>query len=146
VQIVLDQAERDNAVQELGKKVTDVCSFVTQQMELSDKSPTKDILGKITDQTVECASFVENYQREKYCEYYRLVRSAPSQASTVITVGRVGEGLFKDVSGTIERYNAVFDTLMQKYRDHLALGVAINVHDIVIHTHSIGKGSDTLLT
>jgi hypothetical protein len=70
----------------------------------------------------------------------------PSQASTVITVGGLGEGLFKDVPGTITKYNAVFDKLMQNYRNHLANGVAINIHDIVIHTHRIGKGSDTLVT
>jgi hypothetical protein len=68
-----------------------------------------------------------------------LLRSVPSRAVTTITGSRLGKNIVWETEDTIQKYNDVFDTLMQNFRDQVA-------HDVDVHVHRTGKGSDILVT
>jgi hypothetical protein len=140
VQIILAQADRDTAVLQLLEKLGDVYSFVTQNQKLSQIESMIAILGKISQQTRECAHFIENYAETKnFCEYDTMLRSVPSQASTIITGKRLGKNIGSETTVTIQKYSDVFDKLMQNFRDQVTL-------DVAIHIHRTGEGSDVLVT
>jgi hypothetical protein len=121
----------------------------------------RDILGKISQQTRECAHFIKNYSETcNFCECCKLLRSVPSQASTITTGKRLGKNVLSETTNTIQKYSDVFDRLMQNFRDQVAHDVAIHIHnigthvhdidtrvqDIAIHVHRTGKVSDVLVT
>jgi hypothetical protein len=69
LQIILAQADRDAAVFKLLKKVCEIYSFVMQDEMLDKISSMHAILGKISQQTRECAHFIKNYSETKnFCE------------------------------------------------------------------------------
>jgi hypothetical protein len=140
VEIILAQANRDAAIVNLLKKLSEVYSFMTQDEILGQISSMRDILGKISQQTRECAHFITNYSETcNFCECYKLLRSALSQASTIITGKRLGKNVLSETTDTIQKYSDVFDRLMQNFRDQAT-------RDIVIHVHRTGKGSDVPVT
>jgi hypothetical protein len=140
VQIILAQANRDAAVLELLKKLCEVYTFVTQEKKLSQILSMSAILGKIAQQTFECARFIRDYHEiTNFCEYYKLLRSVPSQASTIITGRRFGKIIVSETADTIQKYNEVFDRLMDNFRDQVA-------PDVAIHIYRTSKGSDVLVT
>jgi hypothetical protein len=154
VQIILAQADLDAAVLKLLEKISEVYSFMTQDEKLKQILSMHDILGKISQQTRECARFITNYSETKnFCECYELLRYVPSRASTIITGKRLGRDVLAETDDTINKYNDVFEGLMQNFRDQVARDVAIGVrdigtqvHDIGIHVHRTGKGSDVIVT
>jgi len=68
-----------------------------------------------------------------------LLHSILSRASTIITGSRHGKKVVLEMEDATQKYNDVFDRLMQDFRDQIA-------HDIAIHVHHTGKGSDILVT
>jgi hypothetical protein len=147
VQIILAQADRDAAVLKLLEKISEVYSFMTQDEKLKQILSMHAILGKVSQQTRECARFITNYSETKnFCECYELLRYVPSRASTIITGKRLGKDVLAETDNTINKYNDVFEGLMQNFRDQVARDVAISVNDIAIHVHRMGKGSDVIVT
>jgi hypothetical protein len=147
VQIILAQADRDAALLKLLEKIHEVYSFMTQDEKLKQILSMHAILGKISQQTHECAQFITNYSETKnFCECYELLRCVLSGASTIMTGKRLGKDVLSETDDTINKYNDVFEGLMQNFRDQVARDVAISVHDIAIHVHRMGKGSDVLVT
>jgi hypothetical protein len=147
VQIILAQADRDAAVLKLLEKISEVYSFMTQDEKLKQILSMHAILGKVSQQTRECARFITNYSETKnFCECYELLRYVPSRASTIITGKRLGKDVLAETDNTINKYNDVFEGLMQNFRDQVARDVAISVNDIAIHVYRMGKGSDVLVT
>jgi hypothetical protein len=68
MQIILAQRNRDNAIRELLEKLGEVYSFTQDEM-LGKISSMHPILGKISQQTRECADFIKNYSETKnFCE------------------------------------------------------------------------------
>jgi hypothetical protein len=68
-QIILAQVDRDKAVHDLLKKLCQVYSFITQDEMLDQISSMRIILQQISQQTLECAQFIENYsETKKFCE------------------------------------------------------------------------------
>jgi hypothetical protein len=68
VQIILAQRDRDNAIHELLEKLGQVYGFTQDEM-LGKISSMDPILGKISQQTRECADFIKNYSETKnFCE------------------------------------------------------------------------------
>jgi hypothetical protein len=68
VQIILAEVDRDAAVLQLLEKLCEVYGFMTQDQMLGQMSPA--ILGKISQQTRECAHFIRDYSEIKsFCEY-----------------------------------------------------------------------------
>jgi hypothetical protein len=68
-----------------------------------------------------------------------LLRSVLSRASTIITGSRHGKNVVSETEDATQKYNDVFDRLMQDFRDQIA-------HDVAIHVHRTGKGSDIFVT
>ncbi|KAG1906456.1 uncharacterized protein F5891DRAFT_1002415, partial [Suillus fuscotomentosus] len=63
--IILAQADRDEAVLEYYKKLGQVYGFITQDDTLLKISLMRDIFGQISQQTLECASFIRDYSEKK---------------------------------------------------------------------------------
>ncbi|KAG2107521.1 uncharacterized protein F5147DRAFT_761311 [Suillus discolor] len=68
--IILAQADRDAAVLILLEKLCQVYGFITQDRMLGQISSMRIILGQISQQTFECAQFIQKYSETK--NFYRL--------------------------------------------------------------------------
>src|SRR6267154_3048778 len=69
VQIILAQADRDQAVDDLLKKLEEVYGFMTQDKTLDQIESMHNIVAQITQQTLECARFIRDYSEMKnFCE------------------------------------------------------------------------------
>ncbi|KAG2363200.1 hypothetical protein BDR07DRAFT_1282860 [Suillus spraguei] len=67
--IIIAQVDRDDAVLELLKKISEVYSCITQDKTLQKISSMRNILAIISQQTRECANFIKNYSETKnFCE------------------------------------------------------------------------------
>ncbi|OAX31270.1 hypothetical protein K503DRAFT_814146, partial [Rhizopogon vinicolor AM-OR11-026] len=64
-QMILDQADRDDAVSSLLSKVSEVFAFMTEEEELARITSMLAIYGKIARQTLECADFITHYSETK---------------------------------------------------------------------------------
>jgi hypothetical protein len=138
---------RDAALSKLLEKLSEVYGFITQDEMLGQISSMHAILGKISQQARECAHFIRKYSETcNFCECQKLLRPAPSQASTIIAGKRLGKHVLSETTDTIQKYSDVFDGLMQNFRDQVTRDVAIHIHDIAIHVHRTGKGSNVLVT
>jgi hypothetical protein len=78
VQMILTQVDRDFAVYRLLAKLAEVYDFILQDETLSHISSKSDIVGRISQQTLECARFIRDYSETKLiCESstsYRTLR------------------------------------------------------------------------
>jgi len=67
--MVIAQSDRDQAVHILVDKLDQVYGFMIQEETLSQISSMRDILGRISRQTLECARFIRDYAETKsFCE------------------------------------------------------------------------------
>jgi ATP-dependent Lon protease len=120
--IILSQADRDTAVLKLLEKICEVYNLMAQDEKLKQIVSMHAILGKISQQTRECARFITNYSKIK--KIWK----------------RLGEDVLSETDDTIKKYNDVFEGLMQNFQDQAARDVAIHdigsqVDDIAIHVH-----------
>ncbi|KAG2344492.1 hypothetical protein BDR05DRAFT_189862, partial [Suillus weaverae] len=115
--MILAQANLDTALLKLLEKLGEIYGFITQDEILGQISSMRAILGKISQQTRECAHFIKNY----------------SKTSNFWI--RLGKNVFSETTDTIQQYSDAFDGLMQNFRDQVAHDVAIHIHDIAIHVH-----------
>jgi len=137
MQVIPVQGDRDAAVLRLLDKLSEVYRFIAQDEMRGEISSMHAILGKISQQTRECARFIKNYsETKKVCEFNTLLRSVPSRASIIITGSRHGKDVVWETEDTIQKYNDVFDRLMR----------AQVAHDVDVHVHCTGKGPDILVT
>ncbi|KAG1895037.1 uncharacterized protein F5891DRAFT_1194707 [Suillus fuscotomentosus] len=109
--IILTQADRDEAVLELYKKLGQVYGFIMQDDTLLKISSMKDVLGQISRQTLECANFIRDYSEKK--SFW----------------GRLGKNIISETNDTIQQYSDVLDALMQNFRDQVTCDVATYIHD-----------------
>ncbi|KAG2125500.1 hypothetical protein DEU56DRAFT_759235 [Suillus clintonianus] len=63
--MILDQANRDNAVHDLLTKISDVYTFITEEEELAKMQSMLAVYVKIAQQTLECADFITHYSETK---------------------------------------------------------------------------------
>jgi len=69
MQIIIAQAERDRSINNLLQKLAGVYRFITQDGDLGKIESMHSIVGKIIQQTLECARFIRNYtETESFCE------------------------------------------------------------------------------
>ncbi|KAG2109952.1 uncharacterized protein F5147DRAFT_760522 [Suillus discolor] len=67
--IILAQAKRDESVDRLLQKLDEVYGFITEDDNLSKVESMHDVIGKIAQQTLECARFIREYSETKsFCE------------------------------------------------------------------------------
>ncbi|KAG2141151.1 uncharacterized protein EDB93DRAFT_639803 [Suillus bovinus] len=131
--IVLAQVDRDKAVLKLVNKLCQVYSFITQDKDrmLGQIPSMRIILGQISQQTLECAQFIQNYSETK--NFWK----------------RLTQNVASETKDTIEQYSNVLDTLMQNFRNQVAHDVALYVHrtgeiqDLSGMTYAAGAGLDT---
>ncbi|KAG1901391.1 uncharacterized protein F5891DRAFT_1029204 [Suillus fuscotomentosus] len=109
--IILAQANRDEAVLDLYKKLGQVYGFITQDDALLKISSMRDVLGQISQQTLECANFIRDYSEKK--SFWE----------------RLGKNIVSETNDTIRQYNDVLDALMQNFRDQVTRDVATYIHD-----------------
>jgi len=70
VQVIPVQGDRDAAVLRLLDKLSEVYRFIAQDEMRGEISSMHAILGKISQQTRECARFIKNYsETKKICEF-----------------------------------------------------------------------------
>jgi len=70
VQMIPVQVDRDTAVLKLLDKLSEVYRFIAQDEMRGEISSMHAILGKISQQTRECARFIKNYsETKKICEF-----------------------------------------------------------------------------
>jgi hypothetical protein len=69
MQIIIAQAERDESIHSLYKKLADVYRLMTEDDSLDKIESMHGIVGNIVKQTLECARFVRDYSETKsFCE------------------------------------------------------------------------------
>jgi hypothetical protein len=94
------------------------------------------IVGKVAQQTIECARFIREYSETKsFCESSGHCISHMHLILTVIIGKRVGKNIVAETDDIITKYNNALDELMQQFRDE-------TVRDVAIFVHSAGKDSD----
>jgi hypothetical protein len=124
VQMILAQADRDYAVHRLLAKLAQIYDFMTQDETLSRISSMRDIIGRISQQTLECARFMRDYSETKnFCESYHALHNVHSQSSIVILGKRLGKNIVQETDIIIQRYSDVLDGLMQQLRDQVTRDV-----------------------
>jgi hypothetical protein len=71
--MILDQVDRDVAVSDLLKKVSEVYTFITEDNALANIPSMLAVYGKIARQTLECTDFIIHYSEKKgACELNQL--------------------------------------------------------------------------
>jgi len=69
MKIIIAQAERDESIHSLLKKLAEVYCFMTQDGSFGKIESMRGIVGKIVQQTLECARFIRDYSETKgFCE------------------------------------------------------------------------------
>ncbi|KAG2136500.1 uncharacterized protein EDB93DRAFT_1339417, partial [Suillus bovinus] len=107
--IILAQAERDKSVHRLCQKLDQVYGFIIQDDNLFKVDSMRDVIGKIAQQTLECARFIREYSETK--SFWK----------------RVGKNIIAETDDIITRYNGALDGLMEQFRNQADRDVAIFV-------------------
>ncbi|KAG1867063.1 hypothetical protein C8R48DRAFT_761343, partial [Suillus tomentosus] len=81
--VIITQAERDQSVHCLLKKLAEVYLFMTQDDTLGKIESMCNIVGNIVQQTLECAHFIKNYSETKSF-WKRLGKSILSETNIII--------------------------------------------------------------
>ncbi|KAG2340344.1 WD40 repeat-like protein [Suillus weaverae] len=139
--IVLAQVDCDKAVLRLVDKVDQVYGFILQDETLSQISSAHSndgqvslmdsIIGKISQQTLECAHFIRDYSQTK--NFWK----------------RAGKNIFSETNDAIQQFIDNLDTLMQNFRGQIDRDVAIFIHrtgdelNLIGMTYAVGAGLDT---
>jgi len=131
--MILDQQDRDNAIQDLLKKLSEVYTFMNEDGRLADIVTMQELYGKVARQTLECADFIVHYSEAKSaCKLSPLRRSRLTLNVISCTGQRLARDVFRETSALIKNYNDVLDALMQQIRDGA-------VRDIVVNIYRFGK-------
>jgi len=72
--MILNQAERDDAVRALLERLSEVYTFMNEDKRLAEIPSMQALYGKISRQTLECADFIVHYSETKsVCESSRCI-------------------------------------------------------------------------
>jgi len=72
--MILDQAERDDAVRALLERLSEVYTFTNEDKRLAEIPSVQALYRKIAWQTLECADFIVHYSETKSaCESNRCI-------------------------------------------------------------------------
>jgi len=128
--MILDQQDRDNAVQDLLKKLSEVYTFMIENGRLAEIVTMQELYGKLARQTLECADFIVHYSETKTACKSSPLRSSPLDTQCVIscTGRRLARDVFKETGTLIQCYNDVLDALMKQRRDGAICGIVIDIY------------------
>ena len=72
--MILNQAERDNAVRALLETLSEVYTFMNEDKRVAEIPSMQALYGKIARQTLECADFIAHYsETTSACESNRCI-------------------------------------------------------------------------
>jgi hypothetical protein len=87
--MIIDQADRDNAVHALLEKLSEVYTFMNEDGRLAEIKSMQAIYRKIARQTLECAGFITDYSKTKSaCESNSPRRPSPDTQCSTFAQGR----------------------------------------------------------
>ena len=124
----IDRDDRDNAVHDLLKKLSEVYTFMNEDGRLAQAASMQDLYGKIARQTLECADFILHYSETKTtCK--SSLRPRRLTLSVIFGTGeRLSRNALEETDALIKSYNDVLDALMQQFRDEADRDIDVNVH------------------
>ncbi|OAX39070.1 WD40 repeat-like protein [Rhizopogon vinicolor AM-OR11-026] len=108
--MILDQADRDDAVSDLLTKVSEVYIFMTEKDSLAAIQSMQALYEEIAEQTLKCVEFIVEYSERKSVWM------------------RLAKDVFKETRAIIQSHNDVLDGLMQNFRDQAAREILKDVH------------------
>ncbi|OAX32570.1 hypothetical protein K503DRAFT_870078, partial [Rhizopogon vinicolor AM-OR11-026] len=126
--MILDQADRDDAVSGLLTKVSEVYDFITEGGTLAEIQSMQATYVKISQQTLVCADFIAHYSETKNAWE------------------RLAKNVLGETDAMIQSYNNALDTLMQQFRDRASRDTVVIVHhmaeslDLIGIEHAAGAG------
>ncbi|KAG2029919.1 hypothetical protein BDR03DRAFT_1017751 [Suillus americanus] len=97
--MIITKEEHDNSICSLLKKLAEVYRFITQDDSLVEIKLMCGIVGKIIQQTLECAHFVRD------------------DSETMSFWKRLGKNVISETDNIIKQYSGTLDVLMQQFRD-----------------------------
>ena len=130
--MILDQQDRDNAVQDLLKKLSEVYTFMNEDGRLAEIVTMQELYGKVARQTLECADLIVHYSEAKSaCKSSPLRRHRLTLNVISCTGQRLARDVFRETSALTKSYNDVFDALMQEFRDGAVRDIVVNVYRLI---------------
>jgi len=91
--MILNQQNRDNAVQDLLKKLSEVYAFMNEDGRLAEIPTMEKLYGKVARQTLECADFIVHYSEAKSaCESSPLRRRRLTLNVISLRRGKTSQG------------------------------------------------------
>ena len=129
--MILDQADRDNAVRDLLEKVSDVYKFMNEDGRLTEIPNMQELYGKVARQTLECADFIVHYSETKSaCKSSALCRHSLTFNVVSFTGARLTKSVLKETKAVIQNYSDALNALMQQFRDNAVRSTVLKVHRI----------------
>ena len=100
--------------------------------DLADIASMKTVVAQICRQTQECSYFLCDYSKTKnFCESTRDTWSSSSSHLPCFAGIRLGKNVLSQTDDTITTYNAVFDDLMEQFRNRAARDTVVVVHRVL---------------
>ncbi|KAG2350104.1 hypothetical protein BDR05DRAFT_986385 [Suillus weaverae] len=143
--MILDQADRDDAVSSLLSKISEVYTFIAEEEELTKIKSMLAIYGKIAQQTLECADFISHYSETKSASGKGKSAVAHTIANWYIEQGGLGSCFCFDRTQQANRHqDKIFTTIARELADcnpivRRALAQAVRDHDGLKRTPDITK-------
>ncbi|KXN90686.1 hypothetical protein AN958_03971 [Leucoagaricus sp. SymC.cos] len=123
LQKITEQAELDDSVLSLVVKMNEVYIFLTRKgMEQIEGMET--VVRRISQQTLECAYFIQAYSRNKHF-WSRLLKNS-----------------FSEATARVQSYNETFENLLQEFRDKAARDTSLVVHRVWREVESLAYKMD----
>ncbi|KAI5994162.1 hypothetical protein EDD15DRAFT_2435173 [Pisolithus albus] len=111
--LIIAQANLDNAVSQLLEKVGSVYAFLSEDEIIKNIDSMRDSLANIARVINACAQFIKDYSETT--SFWR----------------RFGKNILCETQTTIDHYTNALDESMQQYRDCQARDIHINIHRVL---------------
>ncbi|KAI6006869.1 hypothetical protein EDD15DRAFT_2119733, partial [Pisolithus albus] len=111
--LIIAQANLDNAVSQLLEKVGSVYGFLSEDEVIKNIDNMRDPLANIARVISACAQFIKDY------------------SETTSFWKRLGKSISLETQTTIDHYTCALDESMQQYRDCQTQDIQINIHRVL---------------
>ncbi|KXN87593.1 Vegetative incompatibility protein HET-E-1 [Leucoagaricus sp. SymC.cos] len=117
------QAELDDSVLSLVVKMNETYTFLISE-GVKQIEGMETVVRRISQQTLECAYFIQAYSKNKHF-WLRLLKNS-----------------FSEATKRVQSYNETFDNLLQKFRDEAARDTSLVVHRVWHEVESLADKMD----
>ncbi|KAG6329342.1 hypothetical protein ID866_9747 [Astraeus odoratus] len=118
-QAIIDQTDRDKAINDLLLKISAFYKFITEDDRLVKITSMQDTLKHMSEQILECTKFIKNYSETK--NFWK----------------RMGKNVLSETDVTVTKYNTTLEGLMQDFRDKATRDTHITTHNTNVTVHRI---------